>query len=285
MPELPEVEIARRNLAHWMEGKTIKRAVAAKTRVLTPVSPAAFARVIAGAKVGAVERRGKNLFAALSKGLGLRMHLGMTGKFVRRTRGELPPRFSRVAFEMSDGGTVHYCDMRLFGAVSVGPEKPIRERAFGGLGPDPLADGVDGRLLRERLARTKRPLKIALMDQALIAGLGNIHAAEALWRGKLSPFARADELSAEQAARLAKGILDGIRYAIDAEETPEEIEYVEEGGENPFRVYDRGGEPCSRCRTRIEKKTQGGRTTYWCPKCQAAPRGTGRASRARERRR
>lgn len=268
MPELPEVEIARRNLERWMKGKTIRRAAGAKTRVLSPINPAAFARAVAGAKVLGVERRGKNLFLPLSNGKGLRMHLGMTGKFLQRKPGADAPRFSRVAFEMSSGAVVHYCDMRLFGAVSAGPAEPMRSKAFAGLGPDPLVDGLDADLLRERFARTKRPLKIALMDQTLLAGLGNIHAAEALWRAKLSPFKRADKLTADEAKRLAAGIHDGIRFALDEEDEPEEIVYVEEGGDNPFRVYDRAGEPCARCRTPIEKKAQGGRSTYWCPKCQ-----------------
>lgn len=269
MPELPEVEYARRSLARWMKGKTIRRAVAARTRVLSPLNPSAFARAVAGAKVLDVERRGKNLFLLLARGLGLRMHLGMTGKILlRKKRGEDVPRFSRVAFEMSDGRVVHFCDMRLFGAVSAGPAAALRERAFAGLGPDPLLDGLTPTLLRERLARTKRPLKIALMDQALIAGLGNIHAAEALWRAKVSPFARADKLTAAQAGRLASGILAGIRFALDEAGEGDDIVYVEEGGDNPFHVYDRGGHPCRRCKTAIKKKTQGGRTTYWCPRCQ-----------------
>lgn len=268
MPELPEVEIARRNLVRWMKGKTIRRASGAKTRVLSPLSPAAFAKVVSGAKVLDVERRGKNLFLLLSKGKGLRMHLGMTGKFLVRKKGAEAPRFSRVAFEMSTGNVVYYCDMRMFGAVSAGPAEPLRARAFAGLGPDPLTDGVDAERLRERLARTKRPIKLALMDQSLLAGLGNIHAAEALWRAKVSPFQRADKVTPDQAKRLAAGILEGIRFALEEEEDPEEIVYVEEGGDNPFRVYDRGGEPCARCRTPISKKTQGGRTTYWCPTCQ-----------------
>ena len=269
MPELPEVELARRNMARWMEGKTIERARAVKSRVLSPASPSAFARAISGKRVGTIERRGKNLFVPLSRGMALRMHLGMTGKVLRRSAGVEPPRFSRVAFEMSDGGVVHFCDMRLFGAVSAGPAEPMRERAFLGLGPDPLEDGLDAVTLHALLKRTKRPLKIALMDQALIAGLGNIHAAEALWRAKLSPFRPAYELSEAEAARLARGIDEGIRFALDEEEDPEEIQYVEEGGDNPFHVYDRAGERCRRCRkTAITKKTQGGRTTYWCARCQ-----------------
>lgn len=267
MPELPEVEFARRSLARWMKGKTIRRAVAAKTRVLSPLSPAAFAKAVAGAKVLDVERRGKNLFLPLARGRGLRMHLGMTGKLLRRKKGDVP-RFSRVAFEMSDGGIVHFCDMRLFGAVSAGPAEALRERAFAGLGPDPLLDGLTPAMLRERLAKSKRPLKIALMDQALIAGLGNIHAAEALWRAKVSPFIRADKLTPAQATRLAKGIQAGIAFALDDADDGDDIVYVEEGGDNPFHVYDRGGEPCRRCRTPIKKMTQGGRTTYWCPRCQ-----------------
>ena len=283
MPELPEVEHARRSLLRWMKGKTIRRAIAAKSRVLSPLNPKAFAKAVTGAKVLDVERRGKNLFLPLATSRsggarratdrGIRMHLGMTGKVLRRKKGEEPPRFSRVQFEMSDGALVHFCDMRLFGAVSAGPAAPLRERAFAGLGPDPLEDGLDAKTLRERLARTKRPLKIALMDQALLAGLGNIHAAEALWRAKLSPFRRADELSDDEAKRLATGILDGIRFALEEDEDEDEIVYVEEGGDNPFKVYDRGGEPCVRCRTSIEKKTQGGRTTYWCPACQPMPKG------------
>jgi len=269
VPELPEVEFARRSLARWMKGKTIRRAVAARTRVLSPLSPTAFAKAVRGAKVLDVERRGKNLFLPLARGRGLRMHLGMTGKILLRKKGAEPPRFSRVAFEMSGGGVVHFCDMRLFGAVSAGPAEALRERAFAGLGPDPLVDGLTAELLRMRLAKTKRPLKIALMDQALIAGLGNIHAAEALWRAKVSPFVRADEITHAQATKLAAGIHAGIRFALDDASGAEEIVYVEEGGDNPFHVYDRGGDPCRRCRTTIEKKTQGGRTTYWCPRCQA----------------
>ena len=269
MPELPEVEFARRCLDRWMKGKTIRRAVAARTRVLSPLSPAAFSKAVSGAKVLDVERRGKNLFLPLARGRGLRMHLGMTGKILLRKHGAEAPRFSRVAFEMSGGGVVHFCDMRLFGAVSAGPAEALRERAFAGLGPDPLVDGLTAASLHERLSKTKRPLKIALMDQALLAGLGNIHAAEALWRAKVSPFLRADKLTRLEAARLAAGIHAGIRFALDEEADDDEIVYVEEGGDNPFHVYDRGGEPCRRCRSAIKKRTQGGRTTYWCPRCQA----------------
>ena len=272
MPELPEVEYARRQLERWMERKKIVAAEAERTRVIGARTPQAFAATVKGARVESVERRGKNLLLSLTRNreeLGLRLHLGMTGKFARRKKGAEPPRFSRVRFVMDDGGVVHFCDMRLFGQAEAGGLAALRESAFGRLGPDPLHEDVGADTLAGALGRTKRPLKIALMDQALIAGLGNIHVAEALWRAKLSPFRRADRLKKEELTRLAKAIRKTIDYALDSEEDEDEIEYVEEGGENPFFVYDRAGEKCSQCRKgTIRKKTQGGRTTYWCDRCQ-----------------
>lgn len=274
VPELPEVEFARRCLARWTKGRRIVRGSAGASRVLGRTSPSAFAATLKGARVTATERRGKNLVATIARAkgegeVGLYVHLGMTGKLVRRPRGEEPPRFSRAHFELDDGSTVHYCDMRLFGHLELGPLAKIEARAFEGLGPDPLGEKVDAKVLGERLTRRKGPLKPVLMDQAVLAGLGNIHAAEALWRAKLSPFKSAATLTRPELTRLAKAITATIAYALHAEGDEDEITYVEEpGSKNPFKVYDRMNSPCPRCRHPIHRKVQAGRSTFWCPPCQ-----------------
>lgn len=273
MPELPEVEFARRCLARWTKSRRIVRAEAAASRVLGKTAPSAFAATLKGARVTATERRGKNLVATIARAngggeAGLYVHLGMTGKLVRRKQGEDPPRFSRAHLALDDGSTVHYCDMRLFGHLELGPLAKIRARAFDGLGPDPLAEKVDARALAGRLMRRKGPLKPVLMDQTVLAGLGNIHAVEALWRAKLSPFASANELTRPELTRLAKAIKDTITFALKVESGPE-IVYVEEpGSDNPFKVYGRPNQPCARCRRPIRRAVQAGRSTFWCPACQ-----------------
>ena len=249
------------------------RATAPASRVLGKTTPSAFASALKGARVIATERRGKNVVATIARAgkapAGLYVHLGMTGKLVRRARGEEPPRFSRASLELDDRSNVHYCDMRLFGHLEIGPLAKIEERAFRGLGPDPLAEKVDARVLAERLSRRKGPLKPVLMDQKVLAGLGNIHAAEALWRAKLSPFTPANTLTNAELTRLARAITATIAYALRVETNDDEITYVEEpGSENPFKVYGRPNEPCPRCRHPLHRAVQSARSTFWCPACQ-----------------
>ncbi len=136
-----------------------------------------------------------------------------------------------------------------------------------GLGLDPLADGLTGPRLRDRVQASKQDLKVALMDQSRIAGLGNIHAAEALFRAGIHPARKPGTLTPEEWRKLARTIQQTIQFALDNEEG-EEIEYVEEGGDNPFLIYGRAGEACTRCGTTVKSFTQGGRTTHFCPRCQ-----------------
>lgn len=272
MPELPEVEIARRQLERWARRKRIVKVFALRTRVLGKHTPARFAAQLTGARLVSTERRGKNVVALLDRRgapIGLRLHLGMTGKLSRRKKGDDAPRFSRARLELEDGTVVHYCDLRLFGELEVGPPETVRKHAFDGLGPDPLEKGFGAKLLSARVARSRKPVKQALMDQEKIAGVGNILASESLWWARISPFERADRLDARQWKRLAAGILKAIHRTLD-EEDGEEIVYVEEPGSdsNPFLVYDRANEPCRRCKTPISRTVQGGRSTYWCRKCQ-----------------
>ncbi len=277
MPELPEVEIAARNLARWAKGRVVVRAEAERSRVLRPGSPDRVAALLAGARVGRVRRRGKNVLvelrsaaagrAARAGDLAIRVHLGMTGRVVRRAPGEAV-RHSRARLFLDDGRVLHYADPRQFGRFEVGPRPAIEAAAFGSLGVDPLADPFDGDVLRGRIGEWKRPAKLALMDQTRVAGLGNIQAAEALWRAKISPFRPACALGGAEWTRLAKAIVASVRETLAKEKGPEVVYVEEPGAPNPFLVYDRGGEPCPRCRKPIRRTEQGGRSTFWCDRCQ-----------------
>ncbi len=275
MPELPEVEIAARNLRRWAGGRRIEAAEAepAARRLFRPASARSFAAAIAGARVAGVGRRGKQILVTLEAAggpLGLVSHLGMTGKWVCRAGGEPGPSHSRARLRLEDGTVLHYRDPRLFGRLRLVPGARFEEvPEVAALGPDPLLDGVDPERLRARLARTGRPVKVALLDQGLLAGVGNIQASESLFRARLDPRRRARSLSRTEVRRLARAVEASVREAIRRQEGPE-IAYVEEpGAENPFRVYGRGGERCPRCRGgRIRRTVQAQRSTYFCPRCQ-----------------
>jgi formamidopyrimidine-DNA glycosylase len=277
VPELPEVEIAARNLRHWTPGRRIE-AVEPDERaryVFRPSTPAAFARALEGARFGPIRRIGKNLLVTLDRRgapLGLLAHLGMTGKWVHRDGDGASPRFSRCRFRLDDGSVLHFVDLRLFGRLRVVPGarfEAVPELA--GLGPDPLEEGIDRARLAEGLVRSRLPVKVRIMDQALLPGVGNIVASEALFRAKIDPRRPARSLSPDEVARLADAVLAVVRDAIAREEGPE-ITYVEEpGAANPFLVYGREGEPCPRCGAeRIRRIVQAGRSTYFCPRCQVA---------------
>jgi formamidopyrimidine-DNA glycosylase len=266
MPELPEVEIARRNLARWLEGREVVRAEPERTRIFRGGHPERFA-ALRGRLVEA-RRRGKYLMLRFSDGTGLLAHLGMTGKFVRRPSGAQEP-YSRARLVLDDGEVIHFRDPRMFGRMeAVDADRLPELPAVKGLGVDPLADGLTWKALRDAVGSSRQDLKVALMDQGRIAGLGNIHAAEALYRAGLHPARKPGSLGDEDWKRLAAAILKGIDFALREQES-EEIEYVEEpGAENPFLIYGRAGEECRKCGTTVRSFTQGGRTTHYCPTCQ-----------------
>ena len=275
MPELPEVESAARNLGRWAAGRRIEAVEAepGARRIFRPESPRAFAAALAGARIAGVGRKGKQLLVTLETGggpLGLLSHLGMTGKWGRRRDGEEGPRHSRARLRLDDGATLHYDDPRLFGRLRLVPGAcfaTVPEVAA--LGPDPLADGVDPARLGAALSRSRRPVKVLLLDQGLLAGVGNIQASESLFRARVDPRRRASSLSRAEVRRLAAAIETSVRLAIEEEDSPE-IAYVEEpGAPNAFRVYAREGERCPRCRrSRIRRIVQAQRSTFYCPRCQ-----------------
>ncbi len=274
MPELPEVEIAARNLRAWTAGRRIARVEAAPrtARIFRPSRPAAFARALEGARFAAVGRRGKQLLLALERDgepVGLLAHLGMTGKWLRRATDDPPPRFSRARLVLDDGTVLHFSDLRLFGRLRVVPGARFDEvPEVAALGPDPFAAGIDPAALGEALRRSRLPVKVRLLDQRVVAGVGNIYASEALFRARIDPRRKGSSLSPAEVRRLSGTVLEAMREGIARQESPE-ITYVEEGGENPFLVYAREGERCPRCRRgTIRRIVQAQRSTFFCPRCQ-----------------
>ena len=266
MPELPEVEIARRNLERWLKSRRVVKAEAGRTRIFRGGDLRAFERL--EGRLAWTKRRGKYLLLAFEGGEGFLAHLGMTGKWVRREAGHEEP-YSKARLHLDDRTVIHFRDPRMFGRIEPAPADRLEALpAFAALGLDPLEDRLTAKTLREAVGKSRQAIKLVLMDQARIAGLGNLHVAEALFRAHLYPARKPRSLSPEEWAALVRGIHATIRFALSSE-SDEEIEYVEEpGAENPFFVYGRKRERCRRCKTPIETMTQGGRTTYYCPRCQ-----------------
>lgn len=257
MPELPEVEAAMDLLRRRARGRTI-----AKVRLLHPalrrrVRPAVL-RSLAGARVTRVERRGKHQLLHLDDGRILHVHFRMNGDWEHGRAEVALPRFARATIDFADGTRLVLVDSRALGTLDVHPAGA--ELALG-LGPDAADTGWTAEALGTALATRRGPIKPALLDQKLVAGLGNIYAAEALWRARVSPLSRADALTARQIRALRSGIAAVIRRATGSRYTDDDTVKLD--------VYDREGLPCRRCGTEIERVMQAGRSTYFCPTCQA----------------
>lgn len=275
MPELPEVEHAARTLRAWLSGRSIVRAVASDTRIFRGGSPRDFERLLAGRRIERIDRRGKYLLLTFDGGLGLLSHLGMTGQWVRRapkpaSGRRTVPRHSHARLVLDDGNAVHYVDPRLFGRLSLVVEGAVSELpVIRALGPDAIVDGIDASRLHAVLARSARPVKVALLDQSVLAGVGNIYATEALFHAGIHPARPSKSLTLDETARLAVEIRAVLEVSI-AGMGGDEIAYLWQGlgARNRFVIYDRAGTPCPRCGRALEKATIGGRTSAFCPGCQ-----------------
>jgi formamidopyrimidine-DNA glycosylase len=268
MPELPEVETNAQNLARWAEGRRITAVTPPPgTRETLGTAPRTFVSRLRGRKIERVSRRGKWILVELDGDAALGLHLGMTGHILRVRKGKPLPRFARGVFALDDGNRVVFADSRRFGRLV-----PISKQALhdlvADLGPDAL--GVTPKMLAEALVRTARTVKETIMDQRVLAGIGNLYAAEALWRAKIHPArgARAIARNPAQVRKLAAAIRAALRHGLRTYAGEEEPSYIEEGGPNPFYCYGREGEPCKRCETTIRAMTLGGRTSFYCPRCQ-----------------
>lgn len=287
MPELPEVETVRRGLEPFLAGARIRSAVARRPDLRFPL-PEGFVQRLEGAKVGALGRRGKYLTAPLSTGETLIMHLGMSGRFTvsggaaaRRPgafhfAGSTDPAHDHVVLSvMGPGGRadIVYNDPRRFGFMDLAPTGGLdRCVHFDGMGPEPLAEAFSAAALRAALSGRRAPLKAALLDQSVVAGLGNIYVCEALWRARLSPRRPAGRLSAASAARLHAAIQTVLREAIEAGGSSLRDFAASDGAlgyfQHRFSVYDREGQPCPRCGMPVRRYAQAGRSSFACAKCQ-----------------
>ncbi|MGI9104738.1 MAG: bifunctional DNA-formamidopyrimidine glycosylase/DNA-(apurinic or apyrimidinic site) lyase [Pyrinomonadaceae bacterium] len=275
MPELPEVELVARALHEMVSGRRIVAAKLLRAGLAPDTPPAAFARMLRGRRLERVARRGKHLLFEFEHELVLIAHLRMTGRFsLLLLEAELPKHTHAILF-LDDERRLVFSDQRHFGMMKLvrAPEL-AQAKELRLLAPEPFSDAFTPGYLRDTFARTRRTLKETLLDQTKVTGLGNIYAAEALFLARINPFHIAAEVAARRLPRLHRAILDVFHESITHGSTlnvdPEDIDgsYYSGGFNGRWRVYDREGESCLNCRTRIRRLTHAGRSTYFCPRCQ-----------------
>jgi formamidopyrimidine-DNA glycosylase len=270
MPELPEVETTMRALAARLAGRRVAGLVQRRGDIRFPL-PERLGQRLEGRTVLRFARRAKYIACFLDDGAVLLLHLGMSGRLV--FDGEPCGPHEHLTFAFDDGTTLRFVDPRRFGMVDLWPAERLTEhRWLAHLGLEPLDPGFGGRRLRAVLDGRRTALKVALMDQRLIVGVGNIYASESLFRARLAPARPAGGLSVPEAQRLARSIRQVLREAIDAGGSSLR-DYVQSNGElgnfqRNFRVYDRAGEPCLVCGGPIGRTVHGARATFFCAVCQ-----------------
>ncbi|MCR9221486.1 MAG: bifunctional DNA-formamidopyrimidine glycosylase/DNA-(apurinic or apyrimidinic site) lyase [Alphaproteobacteria bacterium] len=286
MPELPEVETVVRGLRPALVGRTIRRAELRRPDLRFPL-PERFADRLEGRTITDLRRRAKYILAALDDGTAWLTHLGMTGRFTvdaapdaRASAGQaghnsgwaLIAPHDHLVIETDAGARVTYNDARRFGYMDLLPPGGAESsRHLAGLGPEPLSDAFDALCLSAALAGKRTPIKAALLDQRVVAGLGNIYVCEALWRAGISPKRTARTIPGARAARLVAAIKAVLAAAIaaggsslrDYRQTTGELGYFQ----HAWDVYDREGEPCRApgCTGSVRRLVQSGRSSFYCP--------------------
>ncbi|APX89959.1 DNA-formamidopyrimidine glycosylase [Brevirhabdus pacifica] len=286
MPELPEVETVRRGLEPVMEGRRILRADVRRPDLRRPF-PERMAERLTGAEVLRLRRRSKYLLLDLSTGETLIVHLGMSGRMLisideeRHGPGQFhhahsaPGKHDHVVLDMEGGARITFNDPRRFGSMDLAPTEGLEGHPLlAVIGPEPLGNGFSGTYLAERLRGRNTPVKSALLDQGIVAGLGNIYVCEALFRAGISPRRKAGALSSARAEALVPIIREVLQEAIasggsslrDYRQADGELGYFQ----HSFQVYGREDQPCATpgCGARIRRITQAGRSTFYCAQCQ-----------------
>ena len=282
MPELPEVETVRRGLSPVMQGQRIAQAQVNRPDLRFPLPPRMADR-LTGATVLALRRRSKYILADLSTGETLLIHLGMSGRMLvsGTMLGQFhhdhpaPLKHDHVVLTMEGGARITFNDARRFGAMDLMPTATAEAHPLlAGLGPEPLGNGFSESYLAARLDGKLTPIKAALLDQSIVAGLGNIYVAEALFRSGISPRRLAGNLGPQRVARLVPVIRNVLSEAIDAggsslrnyRQADGELGYFQ----HSFQVYDREGQACTApgCGGSIARIVQSGRSSFYCPRCQ-----------------
>ncbi len=275
MPELPEVETIRRQLAPHLEGRTVTVAEILDARWTRPTPPGEIERALSGARIEGVERAGKYLIWVLAGDRHLLIHLRMTGTLLFNPDSE--PPHTRVRFALDDGHRVAYVDPRRFGTGHLLTGRATREAYLAErLGPEPLTPAFTTDYLRSAARGRTAPVKAFILDQRRIAGVGNIYADEALFRAGVHPLRPAGRLTAAQWELLREGIEQALGAGIEAKGASiDDFRHVDGARgsfQDRFLVHTRAGEPCPRCDAPIRKIVVGGRGTYVCEHCQQRPR-------------
>lgn len=286
MPELPEVETVRGGLAPVLEGHRLARVEARRPDLRFPLPPN-FVQFLTGATIETLERRAKYLLARLDREDTLVMHLGMSGRFeIARLEGssrpgqfhyapDPDPKHAHIVFETEAGARVTYYDPRRFGYMALVNTATLHLHPwFAGLGPEPLSDAFDAAHLKAAFANRRQGPKTLLLDQKIVAGLGNIYVCEALNRARISPFKPAGGISGRRLEKLVPEIKAVLQEAIAAGGSTLRDFAQADGAlgyfQHRFRTYDREGQPCCNtgCRGIIDREVQAGRSTFFCPVCQ-----------------
>ena len=270
MPELPEVETLVRELEPRVTGRRIERVILRWPRSVATPSPHAFAQRIRGQTIRSLRRRGKFLWFALDQGA-LLIHLKMTGRLFLLSRPE-PDAHARADFILDDGRILRFSDVRKFGRLYWVQDPEV---ILSALGPEPLDPHFGPEDLARRLSGRRGRLKALLLDQRVIAGVGNIYADEALWRARLHPMRPAASLSPAEVRRLWASLRAALRAGLRHHGTTIQWYRRPDGKagahQRYLRVYGRAGQPCPRCQTPIARLLLQGRSTYCCPVCQPPP--------------
>jgi formamidopyrimidine-DNA glycosylase len=281
VPELPEVEVLARHLRPALRGQTIRGITVNRAKILRPTSERTLKSALLGATFQKLSRRGKYLLFELQPKSGQKTvtamgHLGMTGKMFLAAKSEKPPKHAAVIFDLGDRNLI-FEDTRYFGRLTLDLSSVEK------LGPEPLDKKFSPEYFLTELKRSRQPIKVKLLDQSLVAGVGNIYASEALYRARISPKLAANRLTPAQAKKLIRTIRDVLTEAIRFGSTvpvnftgaksdglfyfgrhPEAPDFYEER----LRVYDRAGKPCRHCRQTIVRIVQAARSTFFCVNCQ-----------------
>lgn len=283
MPELPEVETVRRGLLPVLEGAVIARAEVNRPDLRWPL-PERMAERLTGRRVTALRRRSKYILADLDSGETLLVHLGMSGRMlISGTQlgtfyhdHPAPQKHDHVVLHMGSGARITFNDARRFGAMDLMPtDRAADHPLLAGLGPEPFGNDFNEPYLAGRLKGRKTPIKAALLDQRIIAGLGNIYVAETLYRARISPLRLAGDLAEPAVHALVPLVREVLAEAIEAggsslrdfRQASGELGYFSKH----FQVYDREGQPCETpgCTGTVTRTVQSGRSSFWCPACQS----------------
>jgi formamidopyrimidine-DNA glycosylase len=273
MPELPEVESVRRAIAPVLEGRRFAQVRIDDPRLTRPLDREEIARELEGEVVDLVDRRGKYLVVRFRSGRVLLIHLRMTGSLLNAPKGTaIDASHQRAVVTLDDGSDVAYRDVRRFGTWLLLEPDEVQAYIDKRVGPEPLGDAYKSKHLAAKLARRRAPIKAVILDQRTVAGVGNIYADEALWRARIHPLRPADELEPKETQALYRGIRRALEAGIARQGSTLRDYRLPDGGsgsmQDEFKVYGRGGEPCERCGTPIDKIRVAGRGTWYCPNCQ-----------------